>query len=68
MENRGYRGDGGWITVLELKVHLFPAKELQVRWAKIYTFVCHQIKNPVKFFPVIQYINIFPSNVLFHRQ
>ena len=30
MENRGYCGDGGWIAVLELKVHLFPVKELQV--------------------------------------
>ena len=27
-ENRGYRGDSGRITVLELKVHLFPVEKL----------------------------------------
>ena len=30
-ENGGYRGDGSWIAVFQLKVHLFPVKELQVR-------------------------------------
>ena len=30
-ENGGYHGVGGRVTVLELKIRLFPLKKLQVR-------------------------------------